>query len=89
MRDYRDFDEQFRETPDERNERLREKRLKRTVETLQKLVYDMSGFLADEGDDLTDAGLADLRRRAANALGALCPEWLEQYRDPSITGGAA
>lgn len=88
MRDYRDFDEQFRETPAERNERLRESRSKRTIETLQTLIYDMSGMLADEFDYLTDEGLTDLRRRTANALGAKCPEWLEQFRDPAITGGA-
>ena len=88
MRDYRDFDAQFRETADERNERLREKRHKRTIETLQALIYDMSGMLADEFDYLTDEGITDLRRRTANALGTKCPEWLERYRDPAITGGA-
>lgn len=88
MRDYRDFDEQFRETPAERNERLRESRHKRTIETLQTLIYDMSGMLADEFDYLSDEGITDLRRRTANALGTKCPEWLERYRDPAITGGA-
>lgn len=87
MRDWDDFNEQFRESPEERNDRLRQQRHQRTVETLRKLLYDMSGFLADEGDDLTDAGLANLRRRMANALGALCPEWLERFRDPAVTGG--
>lgn len=89
MRDYRDFDEQFRETPGERNERLREKRLRASIETLQSLIYDMSGMLADEFDYLTDEGITDLRRRTANALGTKCPEWLECYRDPAITGGAS
>ena len=60
MRDYRDFDEQFRETPAERNERLRESRHKRTIETLQALIYDMSGMLADEFDYLSDEGITDL-----------------------------
>lgn len=88
MRDIRDFNDQFRETSEERNDRLRRKRHQRTVETLQTLVYDLSGMLADEGGDLTDAGLADLRRRVANALGPNCPEWLERFRDPAVTGGA-
>lgn len=83
----REFNDQFRETVEERNDRLRQKRHQRTVETLQTLIYDLSGLLTDEGDDLTDARLAWFRQRVANALGAKCPEWLERYRDPSITGG--
>lgn len=87
MRDWNDFNDQFRETPEERNDRLRQNRHQRTVKTLQTLIYDMSGMLADEFDYLTDEGLLDLRRRTANALGIKCPEWLERYRDPAITGG--
>lgn len=59
-----------------------------TLQTLQTLIYDMSGMLADEIYYLSDEGLTDLRRRTANALDDKCPEWLERYRDPAITGGA-
>lgn len=76
MMSEREFNDQFRETPGERNECLRESRHKRTIETLQTLIYDMSGMLTDEGDDLTDAGLAYFRQRVADALGPKCPEWL-------------
>lgn len=79
------FNEQFRETSGERNERLREGRHKRQAESLKMLVRDLSTFLTDEGWDPTNDGLHSLRRRVANALPkGECPEWLDEFRDPPI-----
>jgi hypothetical protein len=53
------------------------------IDALHWLIVDLSGFLTDEGDNLTPAGLDTLRRRVANALPPTrCPEWLAPYRDP-------
>lgn len=79
------FDQQFTETPDERNERLRERRDRRTIDTLHKLIADLSGGLTDEGPDWSNDGLDNLRRRVANALPPdRCPDWLARYRDPAL-----
>jgi hypothetical protein len=79
------FDQQFRETTGERNERLREKRDQRRIDTLLTLIADLSDHLCDEGTDYSDEGLASIRRRVANALPpGKCPDWLNQYRDPPV-----
>jgi len=79
------FDDQFRETPEERNDRLRDSRNKRTITTLRKLVADLSDALTDEGSDWSNDGLDNLRRRVANALPPTeCPDWLADYRDPPV-----
>ena len=79
------FDQQFRETPDERNERLRQRRYERTLLTLWTLIADLSDDLRDEGCDWSVDGLQGMRRRVANALPPdECPDWLEQYRDPPM-----
>lgn len=81
----RRFDQQFAETPEERNERLRTARDRRLVDALHRLVADLSVLLTDEGSTLTPAGLDILRRRVANALPpARGPEWLVPYRDPPV-----
>ena len=81
----RRFDQQFAETSAERNERLHKSRDQRALDALHWLVVDLSGFLADECDALTPAGLDTLRRRVANALPPTrCPEWLAPYRDPPV-----
>lgn len=89
MNDWHRFNDQFRETPDERNERLRDNRLKRTLEGYRKLIADLSDALTDEGPDWSSEGLYGLRRRVANALSpAECPDWLNEYRDPLIVQSA-
>jgi hypothetical protein len=82
------FDRQFAETPQERSEARTMARFRRTIETLQRLISDLTPYLADEGCDFGDDGLADLRQRAANALPVnKCPDWLWRYRDPPIVKG--
>ena len=79
------FDQQFVETPAERNTRLRENRDRRLVETLYRLIADLSGALTDEGADWSNDGLHEMRRRVANALPPpQCPDWLHQYRDAQV-----
>jgi len=79
------FDQQFAETSDDRNERLRKARNQRQLEALWILIADLSGCLTDEGVDYSEEGLVEMRRRAANALPPnKCPEWLEKFRDPPI-----
>lgn len=52
---------------------------------LQKLVYDLSDALTDEGPDWSQTGLGSLRRRVANALPPSMAEgWLDQYRDAPL-----
>ena len=85
MNDWDRFNDQFRETPEERNDRLRDARQKRARETLWALIADLSGGLTDEGPDWSDDGLDSLRRRVANALPPdRCPDWLAAYRDPPL-----
>lgn len=82
------WDDQFRETQEERNERHRERRAKENREILMVLIADLSVLLTDENDSLSIDGLADLRRRVANALPPdKCPDWLCACRDPSLTQG--
>ena len=84
-RDWNRYNDQFRETPSERNERQREARRKRAMETLWTLIADLSAGLTDEGDDLSTEGLQAMRRRVANALPPdRCPDWLKSYRDPAM-----
>jgi hypothetical protein len=79
------FDQQFAESPEERNERQRARRQQANLEVLWKLIEDLSVCLTDEGPDFTDQWLPDLRRRTANALPLhRCPDWLRQYRDPPL-----
>jgi hypothetical protein len=79
------FDQQFAETPAERNERHRERRLKQTIVTLQKLIADLASGLSDEGPDWSQEGLDNLRRRVANALPPNdCPGCCAPYRDPPM-----
>ena len=88
MNDYDSFNDQFRETEDERNERIRESRQRRDVETLLRLIVDLSYCLADECDGYSTEGLAAIRRRVANALPpSMCPDWLRNYRDKVVMGG--
>lgn len=76
------FDQQFAETPYERNERQRAKREDRSRTILRVLIADLSPALSDEGADWSIDGLIELRRRVANALEPReCPEWLRSYRD--------
>jgi hypothetical protein len=83
--DWNEFNDQFRETPEERNERLRDSRFKRTIGALQQLIADMSDDLRDEGCDYSTEGLEAMRRRVANALPPdKCPDWLANYRDPAV-----
>lgn len=85
MSDWHRFNDQFRETPEERNDRLRESREKRTSATLRTLIRDLSDALTDEGGDWSTDGLINLRTRVANALPPTeCPDWLKQYRDPPV-----
>lgn len=85
MSDWNRFNDQFRETPDERNNRLRNARHRRTQEAHWKLIHDLSGFLCDEGMDLSNEGVDALRRRVANALPPVhCPDWLAPFRDPTV-----
>ena len=73
---------------EERNERHRERRAKENREILIVLIADLSALLTDENDGLSIDGLADLRRRVANALPPdQCPDWLRACRDPSLTQG--
>jgi hypothetical protein len=84
-RDANFVNEQFRENPDERNERLRESRHRRTLDVLWKLIADLSDSLTDEGTDYSPEGLDAIRRRVANALPpSTCPDWLRPYRDPAV-----
>jgi hypothetical protein len=79
------FDQQFAETPAERNERRRETVRQRTIGTLQALIADLSADLTDEGPRYSEEGLDRIRRRVANALPpGKCPEWLEPFRDPPV-----
>jgi len=79
------WDDQFAETEDERNERLRASRLMKSIATLQDLIADLSDDLRDEGCDRSTEGLESIRRRVANALPpSKCPEWLVKYRDPAM-----
>lgn len=81
----RRFDQQFAETPAERNERRREMVSKRTIATLQALVADLSESLTEEGPDWSEDGLHNLRCRVANAVPPdKLPDWLNKYRDPAI-----
>jgi hypothetical protein len=83
--DWNRFNDQFRETPEERSERLRSNRLMKSIGTLQALIADLSDDLRDEGNDYSPDGLESMRRRVANALPTdKCPEWLKRYRDPAI-----
>lgn len=86
MSRYPRFDQQFLESTTERNERLRDSRLKRNTETLQKLIADLAcEALADEGPDWSQEGLDNLRRRVANAVPQqLLPDYFAQYRDPPL-----
>lgn len=85
---YRRFDNQFMETEEERIQRLRTKRLLRSIETLQDLIVDLTPHLSDEDVILMPDALDALRHRCANALPPdKCPDWLKPYRDPAITGG--
>ena len=85
MSNYGRFNDQFRETQEERNDRLRERRQARHIETLRKLIVDLSDNLTDEGTAYSVDGLAEMRRRCANALPpSLCPDWLNRYRDPPM-----
>lgn len=78
----RRFNDQFRETLTERNERLRRALHKRTLETLWGLIADLSAGLADEGPDWSVDAFLMLRKRVANALPPdKCPDWLAPYRD--------
>lgn len=89
MSDRHRFDDQFRETLVERNERLRDSRNKRALDACWKLIADLSGALTDEGPDWSTDGLHALRRRVANALPKdQCPDWLHEYRDPPIVQSA-
>lgn len=79
---WRSFNDQFRETPGERNERLREGLAQRRIAHLLKLVADLSGHLTDEGDSYSTEGLHAMRCRVANSLPIdICPDWLHEYRD--------
>ena len=81
----RRFDQQFAETPEERNERHRETVRRRLIVTLYALIADLSPSLTDEGSDWSQEGLDRLRQRVANALPApYCPDWLTRYRDPPV-----
>lgn len=83
----RRFNDQFRETAAERNERQRTNRLKDSIRTYQKLVHDLSDALTDEGGDWSVDGLHEMRCRVANALSPdICPDWLVKFRDPGVTG---
>lgn len=87
--DWSRFNDQFRETPFERNERQRKARERRARETLWDLIAHLSAGLTDEGPDWTTGSLIELRKRVANALPPdRCPDWLNQYRDPQITAGS-
>jgi hypothetical protein len=79
------FNDQFRETPEERSERIRSNRLMKSIGTLQDLIADLSDDLRDEGCDYSPDGLEQMRRRVANALPpSKCPDWLARYRDPAV-----
>jgi len=80
------FDQQFRETEGGRNERLRETRFKRNIESFQRLIADLaSEALADEGPDWSQEGLDKLRVRVANAIPPdMLPECFAQWRDPPV-----
>src|SRR5690606_36541808 len=83
------MNDQFRETPAERNRRLRERRFRRSIETLQDLIADLTPHLSDEDVILTPDAVDALRSRCANALPPdKCPDWLQHYRDPPVTAGA-
>jgi len=85
MSDWNRFNDQFRETLTERNERLRTARLKQSIRTLQQLIADLSDDLRDEGADYSVDGLHQMRCRIANALPPdLCPDWLKRFRDASV-----
>jgi hypothetical protein len=85
MSEFNRFNDQFRETTEERNDRLRRARNLRTMETLWTLIADLSDDLRDEGCDWSADGLEAMRRRCANALPKdKCPDWLEEYRDPPV-----
>lgn len=85
MSDWHRFNDQFRETTSERNERLRDARHLRQVQALKKLVTDLSDALTDEGPDWSQDGLDNLRKRVANVLPpAECPAWLLPFRDPPV-----
>lgn len=71
--------------PIDRNEGRREARDQRSIAGLQKLVADLSDALTDEGADWSNDGLDKLRSRVANALPpGVCPDWLDEYRDPPM-----
>ena len=81
----RRFNDQFRETPYERDERQRNARHKQALATLHGLIADLSAGLADEGPDWSLDGFLMLRKRVANALPSdKCPDWLVSYRDPPM-----
>lgn len=76
MSDWHRFNEQFRETSDER---------KRTLEANWNLIADLSACLTDEGADWSLEGLQNMRRRVANAVpDPICPDWLREFRDPPV-----
>lgn len=60
-------------------------RFRQTIECLQKLVADLSGALSDEGDDWSESGLDNMRRRVANAVPLhLLPYWMQRFRDAPV-----
>jgi len=83
--DWYRFNEQFRETPDERRERLTVSRLKQNIRYLQDIIETLSADLADEGPNWSAEGLEIIRRTVANALPEdRCPDWLKPFRDPKM-----
>lgn len=83
--DWMRYNDQFSETPEERNERQRNAREKRNKEILWNLIADLSVNLADEEHIYSVDGLNKIRKRTANALpDEMCPDWLKQYRDPPL-----
>lgn len=57
------------------------------VETLHRLIADMSDHLCDEGTDYSHDGLERMRKRVANALPLdLCPDWLKRFRNAESLG---
>lgn len=57
----------------------------RTITALRSLIITLSDVLTDEGGDWSTEGLDNLRRRVANAIPPdECPDWLHEYRDPSV-----
>ena len=79
------FDQQFRETPQERAEDRALTRFRQTIGKLQDLIADLSDDLRDEGCDYSVDGLEEMRRRVANALPpGKRPDWLTPYADAPV-----